>query len=386
MSFARLPAECRPAQRAVFSINHHVSTLRVDVLPDGRLYYKDGSVRYSWISLDGITFVRSSAEERAAAAAAGIELMPGIQSIGRGVQRVSITRDDDLCVVQGTAKTWKSFRGVVATYPSECAPKYRSIFDAATTQMSTTRIDAYGSQLIMSGGSSRTGYAVFSGIVFPRKGASTKAVPLTAQWMGYGSVYGSANYIKQGHICVLNGLAKNRGGRNYITRQAWIGTVPAECRPKGGTLTFHVSHHSYSSRVDILTNGRIVWKAGTLRHNWISLSGIQYPVPQSSSLPLEKYVEPLGKGYRKPQFRVQGEFCILTGSIGSRLPLKPGYKLATLPTKCRPKSGSVQFITSQDANRFRLDIATDGDLTVGDGRAAADKWFSFDGVMFRTKS
>merc|ERR1711879_270212 len=54
---ARLPEGCRPGKTHIFSLDHHGSTFRVDVFPDGRISWIQGSNTYSFISLSGIVFV-----------------------------------------------------------------------------------------------------------------------------------------------------------------------------------------------------------------------------------------------------------------------------------------------------------------------------------------
>ena len=51
-----LPEDCRPKQVLIFTLNHHESTMRFDVYPNGNITYLAGKNSYNWISLDGIHF------------------------------------------------------------------------------------------------------------------------------------------------------------------------------------------------------------------------------------------------------------------------------------------------------------------------------------------
>ena len=51
-----LPEDCRPKNILIFTLNHHESTMRFDIFPNGNVAYEAGSNKYNWISLDGIHF------------------------------------------------------------------------------------------------------------------------------------------------------------------------------------------------------------------------------------------------------------------------------------------------------------------------------------------
>ena len=51
-----LPEDCRPKQVLIFTVNHHESTMRLDILPNGNVTYVTGTNKHNWISLDGIHF------------------------------------------------------------------------------------------------------------------------------------------------------------------------------------------------------------------------------------------------------------------------------------------------------------------------------------------
>jgi hypothetical protein len=59
---ATLPEGFRPSHRLVFSVNNNENSLRVDVLPDGRIQYVAGTHLMIWIPLDGISFALSPSQ------------------------------------------------------------------------------------------------------------------------------------------------------------------------------------------------------------------------------------------------------------------------------------------------------------------------------------
>ena len=57
-----LPKACRPSRRLVFGVNVHMRNARVDVLPDGRVFYITNRERWNWLSLSGLAFTVESAK------------------------------------------------------------------------------------------------------------------------------------------------------------------------------------------------------------------------------------------------------------------------------------------------------------------------------------
>jgi hypothetical protein len=54
-SMAVLPNDCRPSGRLIFNMNNHQYTARVDVLPDGRIFWQGGGHHHGWVSVSGMT-------------------------------------------------------------------------------------------------------------------------------------------------------------------------------------------------------------------------------------------------------------------------------------------------------------------------------------------
>merc|ERR1712216_233128 len=80
--------------------------------------------------------------------------------------------------------------------------------------------------------------------------------------------------------CVVSGLAKSGKWGN-------IATLPSSCRPSK-RLIFNVNNHVKSARVDVQTSGVVSWIAGGKDHQWISLTGILFPVTPAKPKPRPK--------------------------------------------------------------------------------------------------
>ena len=101
-----------------------------------------------------------------------------------------------------------------------------------------------------------------------------KTLPLTNGWQSYGSsgsdAYGIATYTKTAAgVVFVEGLVKNGG---------WglIATLPAGYRPSR-RLIFNLNSHAETTRVDVETNGNVLWVAGGKgEQHWVSLSGISF--------------------------------------------------------------------------------------------------------------
>lgn len=53
---ATLPVGHRPPKTLIFTLNTHATTARIDVHPNGNIYFNTGSAPYDWVSLSGLTF------------------------------------------------------------------------------------------------------------------------------------------------------------------------------------------------------------------------------------------------------------------------------------------------------------------------------------------
>jgi hypothetical protein len=103
-------------------------------------------------------------------------------------------------------------------------------------------------------------------------GSVHRKLSLHHGWKPYGHGYGAPRTVLNGDICVASGLIKRHGGMHkHLT------TLPAGCRPNKRVI-FNLNNHQHSLRVDVLPNGQVHYVAGTWKHGWINLDGIQFSV------------------------------------------------------------------------------------------------------------
>ncbi len=146
-----LPEDCRPAQRHVFNLNTHDATIRVDVLPDGRVVWAAGGANHNWISLNGIVVDLGAGEQ--------IQYGPRWSDYGNDGNDYAggkVYRHGNVCVVEGLLKTGEAAvtaQRHIATLPAECRPSKRLIFNV-NNNAKTARVDlmADGRILWVAGG------------------------------------------------------------------------------------------------------------------------------------------------------------------------------------------------------------------------------------------
>jgi len=254
-----LPEACRPTARLVFTVMKTNAPARVDVLADGRIYYVAGGGGIGWISLSGITFTIDTQPS--------FNLMGGWVSYGGEYRPISLGKDNGFCIVSGIIKdgSWNYFGNV----DKDCWPDYRLIF-SGNNHENIARVDLLQNGYIQFlGGSSNHGWVSFDGMIYTKTGG----MPLTLlnDWSNYG-YYRDAKYERVGNVCILSGLIKNVNGWS-----GHIATLPSECRP-AKRLVFGGNVHVSNARVDILSDGAVVYVTGKKSWEWLSLSGIHFTV------------------------------------------------------------------------------------------------------------
>merc|ERR1712048_145606 len=112
------------------------------------------------------------------------------------------------------------------------------------------------------------GWISLSGIAFTVDESSTTSLSLINGWLPYGGDYGTPSVSVKNGFCIVEGLVKNGAWGN-------ISTLPMNCRPQK-RLVFNLNNQDKTSRVDVLTDGQILWFAGGKDYGFISLSGIVF--------------------------------------------------------------------------------------------------------------
>ena len=274
---AILPTGYRPIRRLIFRVNNHQTSARIDVLPDGRIVWINGDKRHRWISLSGIIFPTKQGNN--------LELKNNWSHYGGSWEKANLFKTPDgIVVLSGVIRGSRS--GTIAWLPRGNRPaNNESLVFSSGNRGNSIRIDIHpGGKIEWKHTGVRTSWISLSGITFPIR--QDKLVPLTNKWINYGK---KGNRIWRGASLIKTeeGLV-NLGGR--IKNGGWgdLAVLPTEYCPDK-KLVYSVNNHNSVSRVDIFPDGRIMWVSGGRRHQWISLSGIQFyakykEIPSLSSI------------------------------------------------------------------------------------------------------
>ena len=111
------------------------------------------------------------------------------------------------------------------------------------------------------------------------------------------------------------------------------------------------------ARVDVSSDGRVVWRAGGHDHGWLLLSGMHFQTTSASPTYLTNFAggNTYPSGWQRPMYSVIDGICIVDGEVTVR---SWGH-LLTLPPDCRP-SKSIGFSLNNHENQARVDVSSDG--------------------------
>ena len=403
---ATLPAKCRPSKRLVFNLNNHAKTARVDVLPNGQVHWVTGGKDHGWMSLTGIAFAVAGSPETAVATFLEVdEVQPGLALNNmNGMPRFAQAKEEsqfffNAATIAAIAKAKAKVAAAAAAAVAKKQAAAKAVADAAAKA------------------------------VADRVAAAAK-VGLANSWVAFGGAFGSPTYTVDGKRCIVSGLIKEG---------AWghLATLPANCRPSK-RLVFNLNNNVKTARVDVDTNGQVIWVTGGKDNGWISLTGIAFTVAETGCLssavkqfgskvtakrPLQTgswdQVPPgctvqsggdwaahwntlasskgggyapvtgseavvglvnswvaFGKSYGSPTYLVDGGLCTVSGLI------KGGAwgRVATLPANCRPSKRLV-FNLNNHAKTARVDVLPNGQVNWVTG-GKDHGWLSLTGIAF----
>jgi hypothetical protein len=190
----------------------------------------------------------------------------------------------------------------------------------------------------------------------------------------YGHDYGHATYNKTAHdIVVITGLVKSK-------EFGVLAQLPEGYRPKK-KLVFNVNNNDTSARVDVFSDGRIMWINGNKCHGYgnISLSGINFYVGDEvePALPLKNDWVDYGGDYETPKYiKTNSNIVVVSGMAKDG-----GWGLiAHLPEGVRPKKRLV-FNVNNNNSSCRIDVLQDGRIIWVNGGENYG-WVSLSGIIF----
>jgi len=291
-----VPKALAPRQRLVFNLNHHGTSNRVDVFPDGKVIWVAGGRKHGWRSLSGIKYSLKPTGK--------LRLASGWRPFGGEYAPPAYTRQGNLVTVSGLIKSGKY--GHLATLPKNMAPPRRLIFNL-NNHVRPVRIDVLADgKIVWVAGGREHKWLSFSGIAF-NVSPQAKA-KLVNGWKPYGKEYATATAARQGNLVTLSGLIK--GGKYGHMMTLPKPFVPAK------RLVFSINNHQNQARVDVLPNGKVLWIAGSKTYGWVSLAGIAYKTNQAAPKPANSKVVALKKkiaATRKSLARMEAELKKMTG-------------------------------------------------------------------------
>merc|ERR550517_2275093 len=171
-------------------------------------------------------------------------------------------------------------------------------------------------------------------------------------------------------LCIVDGLVKSGSWGD-------IAQLPVECRPATKRLIFNLNNHGKTARVDVETNGKVVWVAGGQDHGWVSLTGIVFPVGgNSETLQLTNGWQNYGGIWGTPTYTLASGLCIVDGLVKSG----SWGDIAQLPVECRPTKRLI-FNLNNHEKTARVDVEPNGNV-VWDAGGQDHGWVSLTGIVF----
>ncbi len=298
---------------------------------------------------------------------------------GGEYQKPMYARYGTTCQLSGVLGA-EDLRVRLASVPRNCCPRSRRSFITIATNASITRVDVLPNcELSYGGGSSDGGWVSLDGIGYsvPSKHASGSTLVLEDAWENFGAPYSKALFRVNGAYCALSGLIRVVNS-NMTAWSSLILTLPLDCRPLDGDLSFMVGMHTSPQQVDVKKDGRVFWQGGNREKMFLSLDGISFFVESSAHIRLVAPVEQFGQSWRRPSFRRDGSFCVASG----RVRIAPGTQdIGILPSRCRPTGRSI-FTLSSGEHPVRVDVEHNGRIILVDG-PIKDTWISLDGIRLQ---
>lgn len=397
---AVLPSRCWPRERLVFHTNNHLTYLRIDVLPDGRVFMPWQN-NHGWIVFDGIRYVVSEREEAPvspvipdvpeATSLTNIQLAGGLVAVGDGSAPPQFWRHGVLCAWQGTATVQNaaSLRGVIARLPASCVPsatlQLQLFTDSSINRdRSTVRFDLTpAGELRYVSGDVVGSMLSFGGIVYAVSSAPSAPIELQSVLTSYMHGFAAPSYTVVGRLCVLSGTAGVDSGLANDFPSSLIAILPTDCRPERA-LIFSGSSNDRNLRFNIEANGQIVMiERGSTPSGIVSFANVAFMVANTqttdTALQLSSPWSPYGGSYRTPSMVLQGDMCALSGLTSSN-GANAQSTITVLPVTCRPAT-RLTFVVNNHNRVLRVNVLPNGQVVLMTTLAHA--FVPLDGIRFR---
>lgn len=416
-----LPAECRPAERLVFTSMLNDEHVRIDVSNQGvlQIVYSKISSK-GWMTLSGISFMTSNSKDVA------VNFENGWKPFGEEYGTPKLAEQNGLCLMSGLLRAPGDSWPQPVRVPDSCKPyNGRAVFSVNNNEWNTRWDILPSGQVTFSGGYASYRWTSLDGIIWTGKGAEGEDIELLNGFVNYANGFRNAKFVRVGRVCSLSGLVE-AGGRRASPGQPYhvVGRLPASCRPKKRVVLAVPHNDKYRLRVDVQPDGMIILP-GQFRPggSWFSLEGAHFVADVDETLEefnaakqlkkriaaealekREKYLQDhpdfaksyrlavgkplkLTNGYRAyndeygaPTWRVFDGVCFLSGVAYGE---KEG-PFAELPSRCRP-AASLVFNVLRGGRDARINVRGDGQVILRTSNSYS-RWISLDGVYFHINS
>lgn len=295
-----------------------------------------------------------------------LNLNGNFQPYNSGYETPSFVLWGNMVFVSGLARGWS---GLIGTLPSGARPNGGRLIFALIRGGTNCRVDVLddGRVFYIAGGESAD-WISLNGIIFDVN--VQQGLNLVWGWQPYGWGYRQVSQNRQSDFCIVSGLIRS-GSWGYFAY------TRSDCNPSE-RLIFSANNHDTITRVDLLSNGYLLYSGGYTHHGWVSLDGITW-VPGSGGSPLSLFNgwADYYSGYRQARFLRTGRVCALSGLIRSS---SWAHHITTLPEGCRPRA-RVIFMGNVHMRSARIDVTREGQVLYVSHRMQWD-WISLDNIKF----
>ena len=204
--------------------------------------------------------------------------------------------------------------GHLLTLPPDCRPS-KSIGFSLNNHENQALVDVSSDgRVIWRAGGHDHGWLLLSGMHFQTTSASPTYLTNFAGGNTYPSGWQRPMYSVIDGICIVDG---------EVTVRSWghLLTLPPDCRPPK-SIGFSLNNHENQARVDVSSDGRVIWRAGGHDHGWLLLSGMMFhvdilppppppPSPPPPSPPLPSPPPPGGWPVGKPSVSISNPMNVV---------------------------------------------------------------------------
>jgi len=144
---------------------------------------------------------------------------------------------------------------VVSRLPNRCRPRDGKVSFNLNHHEDVIRVDiGKRGKMTLVNPQRKHQWISLDGIVFPVGGKVSQPLTLSNGWTPTGAGARAPGVAQQGSFCVLTGTASAPESGTPV-----LGSLPPECRPQAGSLSFTVNHDAGSETIQVLPTGDVQW-------------------------------------------------------------------------------------------------------------------------------